>query len=68
MAERIWAGENKIKAWREFRGLTQKELAEKSGTAQPYIAQLEKGERNGTAKTLKKIAGALDIDVDSLIS
>lgn len=67
LVKKIVGGENRVKVWREFRGLTQKELAEKTGTAQPFIAQMEKGERNGTGKTLKKIAEALGLDVDILI-
>lgn len=39
-------------------GLTQKELAEKLGTNQPYIAALERGRKNITFSTLQKYARA----------
>lgn len=41
-------------------GLTQKQLAKKSGTKQPSISRLESGEYNPTLNFLKKIAVALD--------
>ncbi|MFQ5673983.1 MAG: helix-turn-helix domain-containing protein [Nitrospinales bacterium] len=47
--------------------LTQSKLAERVGLDQSYINQIEKGKRKGTAKNLKKIADALNIEVDSLI-
>jgi transcriptional regulator with XRE-family HTH domain len=53
------AGPNYLKAWREFRELTQAELAEKVGTNQNMIAYLESGERGLSAKWLRKLAPAL---------
>ena len=43
---------------RKRKGLTQKELAEKIGTKQTYIAQLERGRRNITLATIEKYARA----------
>lgn len=43
---------------RKAAGLTQKELAEKIGTKQTYIAQLERGRRNITLATIEKYARA----------
>ena len=31
-----------------------------------YLSQIENGERKGTVGTLKKIAAALDVDLDDL--
>jgi transcriptional regulator with XRE-family HTH domain len=53
------AGPNYLKAWREFRELTQAELAELVGTNQNMIAYLESGERGLSAKWLRKLAPAL---------
>jgi len=39
-------------------GLTQKQLAEKSGLKQTYIAQIEKGRKNLTFSTILKYAQA----------
>ena len=53
------AGPNHLKAWREFREMTQADLAEKVGTNQNMIAYLESGERGLSAKWLRKLAPAL---------
>uniref|UniRef100_UPI000B364907 helix-turn-helix transcriptional regulator n=1 Tax=Crenothrix polyspora TaxID=360316 RepID=UPI000B364907 len=45
---RLVDGENKIKVWREYRQMTQAELATQSGMAQATIAQMEGGKRTGT--------------------
>jgi len=59
--------ESPVKVWREHRGISQKSLAEAVGISQAYIAQIEKGTREGSIKALKAIAGELRVDVDDLI-
>jgi len=61
------AGPNYLKAWREFRGLTQAELAEKVGTNQNMIGYLESGERGLSAKWLRKLAPALKTEPGHLL-
>lgn len=52
--------EHKIAALRKRRGLTQAELARRSGVSQPMIAQIESGKlSNLTLKTLARTARAL---------
>lgn len=53
-------GPNFLKAWREFRGLTQQELADKVDTNANMIGYLESGERGLSAKWLRRLAPALD--------
>lgn len=60
-------GENTIKLFREYRGLTQAELAGKSDISLSMIKKLECGESEGSIKTIKSIAKALNIDVELLI-
>ena len=67
IAERLLAGENPIRVWREHRGLTIKQLAEQIGCAPPYLSQVETGKRDGTVDTLRKIAGALNVTIDDLV-
>ncbi|MEI5665513.1 helix-turn-helix transcriptional regulator [Bosea sp. CCNWLW174] len=67
MVGRIIAGENRVRVWREHRGLSVSALADKAGIAQPYLSQIETGKREGTLQTMKKIADALKITVDDLI-
>jgi DNA-binding XRE family transcriptional regulator len=63
---RMLDGENKLRVWREYRGMSGKELAEKTGLAAPYISQLETGQREGTIETFKKIAAVLRVDLDDI--
>jgi DNA-binding XRE family transcriptional regulator len=67
IVNRLLTGENKIKVWREHRGLTQSGLAKICNMAQASIAQMESGKRTGTIGALKKIAEALDVDLDDLV-
>ncbi|AEF98661.1 helix-turn-helix domain-containing protein [Methylomonas methanica] len=67
IVNRLLNGENKIKVWREHRGLTQAGLAESCKMAQASIAQMESGKRTGTIAALKKIAETLDVDLDDLV-
>ena len=60
-------GENKLKVWRNFRKLTQEELSERADITQAMIAMIETGKRVGKADVLRRLAEALNIDVDDLV-
>jgi transcriptional regulator with XRE-family HTH domain len=49
------------------KGLTQEELAERSGFSQQYISGLERGRRNPTVVSLYELALALDVDYLELL-
>ncbi len=55
-----------IKGWRLFRNLTQSELAEKTGLKQTHVSLMEANKIKPRENTLKKLAEALDCDVDDL--
>jgi DNA-binding XRE family transcriptional regulator len=55
-----------LREWRKYRGMTQVELAIASGLSQGAIAQIEAGKRNPTVETARKIANALNCDIDDL--
>ncbi|NCO68316.1 MAG: helix-turn-helix domain-containing protein [Nitrospirae bacterium] len=59
---------NNIRRLREKAGLTQEELALKSGLSEGYINQLESGKRKFTQKSLELIAEALSIPMVELFS
>lgn len=42
--------ENPIKVYREYRGLTQKQLAAKVGIQRPYLTEIETGENPAPSK------------------
>ncbi|MGH8588676.1 MAG: helix-turn-helix transcriptional regulator [Gammaproteobacteria bacterium] len=50
--------------WREYRGLTQGQIAGAAGVRQSYIAILERGERQGSVTKLRAIARVLKVGVD----
>ena len=60
-------GQNRVRVWREYRGLTQQALADQSEISKPYLSQIESGKRTGTAAVLGRLAAALNLDIDDLI-
>jgi len=46
VADRLVDGENPIRVFREYRGLTQQQLAKAAGIARPYLAELEAGKKD----------------------
>ena len=54
------AGPNHLRAWREFRQMSQEELAAKVETSASVISMLELGERGLSAKWLRRPAPALN--------
>lgn len=67
VADQIVDGENPIRVFREYRGMTQKQLAQTVGVSSLYISQIERGSRNGSVATLAAIAKALEVDLDLLV-
>src|SRR6266542_2335883 len=67
LVDRLLAGENPVKVWREHRGLSQRDLAARAGLNFAYLSQVETGSRNGSIQTVKKLAEALGVDLDDLI-
>ena len=59
-------GENPIRVFRKWRGMTGSELADKAGISQPYLSDIENGKRDGTLQTLVAIADALEVDLDDI--
>ena len=52
----------------ERRKITQSELAKLSGVSQSTIAQIEKGKKDPSISTLKKIGAALDVNLAVLFA
>lgn len=60
-------GVHPVRAWREYRGLTQDALSDAAGISKPYLSQIEGGKRDGTAETMSKLAKALQVPMDLLV-
>lgn len=54
-------GRSLIRAWREYKGLTQEAVAERMGISQPAYAQMEASSANPRPTTLRRIAEAMGI-------
>ena len=67
MDMRLLVGRN-AKRIRTARGLTQEELAERSGFSQQYLSDLERGRRNPTIVSLWELAQALGATPVDLIT
>jgi DNA-binding XRE family transcriptional regulator len=67
MPSLLVAGKSKLRIWREYRGLTQTDIAKQVGVSQSTIALMESGKRAATLAMFKKIAKALNLDLDDFI-
>jgi DNA-binding XRE family transcriptional regulator len=67
VAKRLVAGENPIRVFRDYRGLTQEQLAKSAKIARPYLAELEAGRKDGSIAVIKAIAGALKLELDDIV-
>jgi DNA-binding Xre family transcriptional regulator len=68
IVDRLLDGENPVKVWREHRGFSGRELAQRAGVSAPYLSQIEGGTKPGSTTALKKVADALGVQIDDLIA
>lgn len=58
-----------VQKLRQDKGLTQEELAVKAKVSYTSLVKIERGQvENPTIKTLKKLADALEVSVDDILS
>jgi DNA-binding XRE family transcriptional regulator len=67
LVERIATGENAIKVFREYRGISQIQLAKQVSVSRQYISQIEHNDRAGTTRILKSIAKILHVELDDIV-
>jgi DNA-binding XRE family transcriptional regulator len=67
MVDRLFAGESALRVWRKHRGLKQLELAALSGVVNSQISNIERGERNASLETWRRLAKALRVDLDDIV-
>lgn len=53
--------------WRRHKGLTQVDLARAAGISQPYLAQLESGQREAMVSVYSRLAERMNLRVDDLL-
>ncbi|KJF69966.1 helix-turn-helix domain-containing protein [Agrobacterium arsenijevicii] len=66
VVNRLLSGEIPVKVWREHRGLTAKDLATKASISAPYLSEIESGKKDGSLAVMRKIAQALNVEIDDL--
>lgn len=66
--DRLLAGESPLRVWREHRGMTAAQLAEAAGITPAHVSKLESGKGSPSVAVLVKIAKALNVSVEELIS
>ena len=67
IVDRLLAGQSPLKVYREYRGLTQKELARKAKITLVYLSQIETGVRRGSLSVVGTLAKVLGVDLDDLV-
>jgi DNA-binding XRE family transcriptional regulator len=60
-------GENALKLWREYRGMSQRALAEAAECRLATISELENGRAQGKPSVWRGLAEALDVTVDDIL-
>jgi DNA-binding XRE family transcriptional regulator len=68
LAYALMEGENPVKTWREYRSLSQKQLAELTNISIPFLSQIESGKRKASTKIMVRLAKALKVLVDDLVT
>lgn len=66
VVDRLVNGDNPVRVFREWRGLTQVELASRTEVSQGHISDIESGRRTGTVAVLRQIANTLNVPLDLL--
>ena len=67
MVDRIMAGESPLRVWRQFRGVTQADLARATGARQAILSEIENGKAQGKPALWRVLADALNLSVDDIL-
>ena len=69
LVDRLADGDNPVRVWREYRGLTVTALARRAKVSNARLSAIENGAAIGSvpARTLRDIADALGVTVDDLL-
>jgi len=63
---RLLEGESPLLLWREHRGLTQRQLAERIGVRASYLSEVERGLKPGSLSLMTRAAAVLEVSVEEL--
>lgn len=68
IADDFYSNKISVAALRLQKGWSQRELAEHMNTSQPHVARIESGREDVRMSTIKKLATALDTNVENIFS
>ena len=63
----IMDGTRPVRAFRDHRGLTLRDLSERAGISIGYLSEIERGRKPGSVAALNRVAAALDTTIDALV-
>ncbi|WP_049974589.1 helix-turn-helix transcriptional regulator [Azospirillum sp. B4] len=65
--DRLIEGDHPLLVFREFRGVTVRELATKAGVSRSYLSEVEKRVKPGSLDLMSKVASALGVPLELLV-
>jgi len=65
-AKRLVNGENPLRLWREFRGMTLDQLSTTANVSKSYLSEVENNIKGGSVAFLKACAKALNISLEDI--
>jgi len=60
------AGDHPVTAWRKYRGLTGRQLAQEAGLSAAYLSEIEHGKKPGSVEAYRALARVLRAPIDVL--
>ncbi len=67
VVDRLLAGENQLRVWREYRGMTAAKLAAAVGITPAHVSKLESGKGEPSVSLLRKLAKVLAVQLEELV-
>jgi DNA-binding XRE family transcriptional regulator len=67
LVDRIVDGESALKVWREYRGISQSELARVAACRLATISEIENGKAQGKPRLWRAFAEALRVDLEDIM-
>ena len=67
LVDRILNGENPLRVWRKYRGMTLEKLSGSSGVSVTQISDIETRKRYGRPAQFRRLADALNVSVEDIL-
>ena len=65
---RLISGENPVRVWREYRGMTSRALGIASKVGASYLSEIETGKKPGSVAAISRITKVLNLAMDDLVA